>query len=225
MAPSSITGYNGGLEGGVMKEFDVRDLACPAPVLKLRELFEEGEREVRFWVADDLCRSNVTRFATSRGAEVTVDDPEDGTYFVTVKAPGHASADAGTGQRPTESETPAVRAGDAGRPLVIQISAATMGSGDDELGGLLLRSFIKTQSQLGRQPDAIIFYNEGVKLCCSDSILLDDLRDLESLGVEIIACGTCLNFFQLGEQLQVGRVTDMLEIAERLAEAGAIVRP
>jgi hypothetical protein len=54
---------------------------------------------------------------------------------------------------------------------------------------------------------------------------VDDLRELENSGVEIIACGTCLNFFELGDQLQVGRVTDMLEIAGRLAGAGAIVRP
>ena len=100
-----------------------------------------------------------------------------------------------------------------------------MGSGDDELGNLLLRSFLKTQTQLEQMPDAIMFYNEGVRLCCTGSVLLDDLRELESQGIEIIACGTCLNFFEIGDQLQVGRVTDMLEIAGRLSEAGAIVRP
>ena len=34
-----------------MKEFDVRDLACPGPVLKLRGLLDEGEREIEFHVA------------------------------------------------------------------------------------------------------------------------------------------------------------------------------
>ncbi|MDH3816560.1 MAG: sulfurtransferase-like selenium metabolism protein YedF, partial [Acidobacteriota bacterium] len=110
-------------------------------------------------------------------------------------------------------------------PRVVQITAGTMGSGDDELGALLLRSFLKTQAELEQKPDAILFYNDGVKLCCEGSYLLDDLRELEATGVEIIACGTCLNFFELSEQLRVGRVTDMLEIAGRLAEAGSIVRP
>jgi selenium metabolism protein YedF len=100
-----------------------------------------------------------------------------------------------------------------------------MGTGDDELGSLLMRSFVKTQAQLERKPDAILFYNDGVKLCCEGSVLLDDIRDLESSGIEIIACGTCLNYFELGDQLRVGRVTDMLEIASRLADAGSIVRP
>jgi len=107
----------------------------------------------------------------------------------------------------------------------VQISATTMGTGDDELGALLMRSFLKTQSQLERKPDAVLFYNDGVKLCCEGSVLLDDLRALEAAGVEIIACGTCLNFFDLADQLRVGRVTDMLEIASRLADAGTIVRP
>jgi len=100
-----------------------------------------------------------------------------------------------------------------------------MGSGNDELGALLLRSFLKTQAQLERKPDAIIFYNDGVKLCCDGSLLLEDLKTLESTGVEIITCGTCLNFFELAADLRVGRVTDMLEIASLLAGAARVVRP
>ncbi len=100
-----------------------------------------------------------------------------------------------------------------------------MGSGDDELGALLLRSFLKTQAQLHERPDRIVFYNGGVKLCCEGSPLLDDLRQLETSGIEIIACGTCLNFFGLADRLAVGRVTDMLEIASTLAAAGRTVRP
>ena len=88
-----------------------------------------------------------------------------------------------------------------------------------------MRSFLKTQSQLDRKPDAVLFYNDGVKLCCEGSVLLEDLRALEAAGIEIIACGTCLNFFELADELRVGRVTDMLEIASRLADAGSIVRP
>ena len=204
-----------------MKTIDVRDLACPGPVLTLRDLFNAGEREITMHVADELCRSNVTRFAASRNAEAEVEDPGDGTFVVRITA-GEDS----TGSRAGEeaflvSEVPVIKAG----PRVVQITARTMGSGDDELGALLLRSFLKTQAELERKPDAILFYNDGVKLCCEGSYLLDDLRGLEATGVEIIACGTCLNFLELDDQLRVGRVTDMLEIAGRLADAGSIVRP
>jgi selenium metabolism protein YedF len=205
----------------VLKEIDVRDLACPGPVLKLRDLLAAGEREIAMHVADELCRSNVTRFAASRNAEVDVEDPGDGTFVVTITA-GKESADAHAGEEAfLVGEASTAGAG----PRVVQITAGTMGSGDDELGALLLRSFLKTQAELERKPDAILFYNDGVKLCCEGSYLLEDLHSLAESGVEIIACGTCLNFFELGDQLRVGRVTDMLEIAGRLADAGSIVRP
>lgn len=203
-----------------MKEFDVRDLACPGPVLKLRELLDEGERQVRFHVADELCRSNVTRFATSRNAGIEVEAQDDGTFLITINASSEEEESLPSVVREADFRRPAPSG-----PLVVQISAGTMGTGDDELGELLLRSFLKTQEQLERRPDAIIFYNSGVKLCCEGSLLLDDLRALEEAGVEIVACGTCLNYFRMADRLAVGRVSDMLEIASRLAEAGSIVRP
>lgn len=203
-----------------MKKYDVRELACPGPVLKLRELLGRGEREIEFHVGDDLCRSNVTRFAASRKIDTEVQPMEDGTFVVRFTvADGAADAtadDAAVGA----CDLPATTG-----PTVVQICAATMGAGDDELGALLLRSFVKTLPELDSLPDAMIFYNSGVRLCCEGSLLLDDLRALESSGIEIIACGTCLNYFGLGDQLAVGRVTDMLEIAGRLAAAGRVVRP
>ena len=206
-----------------MKEYDVRDLACPGPVLKLRDLLDSGERAIRFHVADELSRSNVTRFANSRGAEVAVEDPGDGSFVLTITADeGAAGARAGE-EALLACDVPEVA--HAAGPTVVQVTARTMGAGDDDLGALLMRSFLKTQAQLEHPPEAIIFYNDGVKLCCEGSLLLDDLRSLEAAGIEIIACGTCLNFFELADKLRVGRVTDMLEIASRLADAGRIVRP
>jgi selenium metabolism protein YedF len=205
-----------------MKEIDVRSLACPGPVLKLRDLFDAGQRDIAMLVADELSRSNVTRFATTRGAEVEVQGQPDGSFLVHIVAGDDA-------RDPQPGEEELLTSGGlecaVSGPTIVQVTAATMGSGNDELGALLLRSFLKTQAQLERRPDAIVFYNDGVKLCCESSMLLDDLRALESGGVEIIACGTCLNFFELAADLRVGRVTDMLEIASLLAGAEKVVRP
>jgi selenium metabolism protein YedF len=204
-----------------MKELDVRDLACPGPVLKLRDLLAGGERQISMHVADTTCRTNVTRFAQARGAEVAVEEPGDGSFIVTITADEEAATARSGEEAFLTAEPGAVSVG----PLVVQITAKTMGSGDDELGALLLRSFLKTQVELERPPDAVIFYNEGATLCCTGSPLLDDLRSLEESGIDIIACGTCLNYFGLSDHLEVGRVTDMLEIATLLAEAGTLVRP
>jgi selenium metabolism protein YedF len=182
---------------------------------------DDGERRLILWVADELARSNVSRFAASRGASVEVAAVEDGSFKVTITA-GEASSQARSDEHELLGcEVPPAEKG----PTLVQITAETMGSGDDELGSLLMRSFVKTQVQLDGLPDTIIFYNGGARLCCADSVLLDDLNDLARRGVEILVCGTCLNFYGLADQLQVGRVTDMLEIAGRLAAAGHIIRP
>lgn len=201
-----------------MKDLDARHLACPGPVIEIRRLLDAGEDTIRVRVADELARSNVTRFALSRGARAVSDAADDGSYVVLIEQEGAACPAA------EEVLAEASRTRPVG-PRVVQVPADTMGQGDDELGRLLLRGFLKTQLQLEQAPDAVIFYNAGVKLCCEGSPLLDDLQALEERGVTVLACGTCLNYFKLASEVRVGRVTDMLEIATRLAEAGSIVRP
>lgn len=206
-----------------MKEVDVRSLACPGPVLTLRGLLDDGEREILLQVADDLALSNVSRFASSRACRVNSKSNIDGGYQVEIRA-AEESAEHHEGEEKYIVCDLPPGPGRAG-PTVVQITSSRMGSGDDELGELLLRSFLKTQMELEEKPEVLIFYNGGVKLCCEGSLLIEDLRKLEDAGIEIIACGTCLNYFQLATSLEVGRGTDMLEIAGRLAEAGHIVRP
>lgn len=203
-----------------MKELDVRHLACPGPVLTLRDLLGQGEPMIRLHLADQLALSNVTRFARTRGADVQSEpDGADG-FWIEISAAADSSA-----VRPGEESLVVCDIPPETGPTIVQISETVMGHGDDVLGELLLRSFIKTQAQLESKPSAILFYNGGVKLCCQGSTVIDDLLALEDQGVEIIACGTCLNFFDLADQLRVGRVTDMLEIASTLAQAGHLIRP
>lgn len=200
-----------------MKELDVRNLACPGPVIELNKLLEAGERKVILKVADDLARSNVTRFAARSGAKAESEENPEGGYVVTITA-GDSAIETGTAGDPASAHH-------VSGPQVVQVTSTTMGKGNDELGSLLLRSFIKTCLQSELKPDTMLFYNSGIKLCCTGSPVLDDLRDLEEGGVEILACGTCLNFFEMADSLSVGRVTDMLEIVTRLSNAGRTVRP
>ena len=71
----------------------------------------------------------------------------------------------------------------------------------------------------------MLFYNGGARLTVEGSDSLEDLRALEERGVEILTCGTCLNYYGLTEKLAVGSVTNMYTIAEKLAGAGKVVRP
>ena len=213
--------YNPALEEVVMKKIDVRSLACPGPVLKLRDLLDGGARELTMVVGDGLACSNVGRFAKSRGSAVHSAENEDGSFTVTISMHGDGASPGADEAGLLECDLPANGTG----PVVVQIGSRAMGKGDDDLGQLLLKSFIKTIQNLDQLPATMVFYNSGVHLCCSGSPVLDDLTALGERGVEVLACGTCLNFFEIAGQLKVGRVTDMLEIGNTLAAAGTTIQP
>ena len=88
-----------------------------------------------------------------------------------------------------------------------------------------MRSFIKTIKELDPGPATMIFANAGVRITTEGSDLLDDLRALEEDGVEILSCGTCLDYYNLKEALAVGRASNMYEIATALVEADKVVKP
>ena len=108
---------------------------------------------------------------------------------------------------------------------MVILSDNHMGRGDDVLGDVLIRSFIHTLLQLKPLPDTIICYNAGVKLAVKDSAVLDDLQQLAQAGVDILVCGTCVNYFGLGDQVAAGHISNMYDIAETMAGAARLVRP
>ena len=100
-----------------------------------------------------------------------------------------------------------------------------MGHGGDELGTALMKGFIYALSQQEQLPSTILFYNGGAKLTAEGSDSLEDLKGLEAKGVEILTCGTCLNFYGLQDKLAVGSVTNMYTIMEKQASATKIIKP
>lgn len=108
---------------------------------------------------------------------------------------------------------------------VVVIASDQMGEGAEELGKTLLKAFVFSLTQQDKLPKTILFYNGGAHLTCEGSPMLEDLRALEAEGVEILTCGTCLNFYGLTEKLAVGGVTNMYVIAEKMLGAGNVVKP
>ncbi len=99
-----------------------------------------------------------------------------------------------------------------------------MGSGDDNLGATLMKGYIYAVSQQEELPKAILFYNGGAKLTVEGAVSVEDLKNMEAQGVEILTCGTCLNFYGLGDKLAVGSVTNMYTIVEKLTSASKVIR-
>jgi selenium metabolism protein YedF len=106
---------------------------------------------------------------------------------------------------------------------ILALNSDTMGRGSDELGGRLIVKFVHQVANLPVKLDGVLFYNSGVKLLAPDSVVLDALAGLERAGVELLACGTCVEHFGLVGKITVGRVTDMREIASALTSATRVV--
>ncbi|MDI6895344.1 MAG: sulfurtransferase-like selenium metabolism protein YedF [Bacillota bacterium] len=218
---------------------DNRGLPCPQPVINTRKAVKESGGPVVSIVDNEAARENVTRFARSQGYEVEVVQ-EGGSWRLTITPPAvkqsesHVISDAaalagqpGTGQpsvaRPADETAVGGGGTGVGGVQVILMGTDRLGRGSDELGSVLMRSFLYTLAQLPSPPDALIFVNAGVHLTTEGSPVLDELRQLQDRGTQILSCGTCLDYFGLREKLVVGRVTNMYEIVETLASPGGVL--
>lgn len=106
---------------------------------------------------------------------------------------------------------------------VIVINQNSMGSGDADLGQVLIGAFLKKLWARATKPDMIVLYNSGVKLLSKESLYLDALYGLEESGVEVIACGTCLDHYGIDSELKVGRRSDMVEIVSIMMDSEKVI--
>jgi selenium metabolism protein YedF len=198
------------LEVLVSKIIDCRGLACPLPVIQSRKAMAEANK-VTTIVDNTAARDNVSRMAAKEGFAVEVEEKEDGTYLHLSRA-----------DLVSEQSVEPRQSGSQG-PTVVLIPSETMGRGDDELGGILIRSFLHTLQEVEPSPDTIILVNSGVKLAVDGSHVLEDLEALVGKGVELLACGTCLAHFGLKDRIVAGEVSNMYSIAETLLGADKVV--
>ena len=193
--------------------------ACPIPVIKTKKAMQKvtGAETIEVLVDNDIAVQNVTKMAQSTGATVTQEKLGEDEYKVTIQA----LAGEGTQTAPAGAVCDCVPTGDT----VVVISSDKMGSGNDELGKVLIKGCIFAITQLDELPKKMIFYNGGAKITCEGSDSLEDLKNLESQGVEIVTCGTCLDYYGMKDKLAVGTVTNMYDIVESMNNAGKIVKP
>lgn len=193
-----------------MKSIDCRNWLCPKPVIEVRKvMLAAPDVAVCALVEDQVARQNLLRLASSLGWSVKEKDV-DGVAALEFS--------------PAASTTTAVTACVGGTTVVL-VAAATMGSGNDELGRILLRNFLLTLPELEIPPAAIYFINDGVKLVVQDADTVEILQKLADLGIDLAACGLCLEFFGLKEKVAVGRITNMLDIVQGMTNAGSVLRP
>ncbi len=196
--------------------------ACPIPVVKTRNAIRDlgGAGVVQTLVDNEIAVQNLTKMANQKGYGVQSEKQATNRFLVTLTVGEGMESPAAV----EPATCPAPAAG-AGRNVVVAVSSGVMGEGNDELGEVLMKGFLYALSQQDQLPRTLLFYNGGAALTCEASPSLTDLKSLEAQGVEILTCGTCLNFNGLTEKLRVGTVTNMYTIVEKLTQADLVVRP
>lgn len=215
---------------------DARGKACPQPVIDTKNAIREHGAPVITLVDNDIARQNVEKMAAQMGLAAATDVMEDGTFRIVLQpvASEVLGAVLGGGTEPAASGNmrpepcPVCTPMDfppVGGPTVVALTSSCMGTGDDTLGAALMKGFVYALTQLDRAPDTILLYNGGAKLSTEGAETVADLKILAENGCEVLTCGTCLNHYGLTDKLAVGEVTNMYVIAEKLTNAGKVIRP
>lgn len=186
------------------KEIDARGLDCPKPVIMTKkELDQLSEGVITTIVDNEVAKENVSKLAKSQGYEHSVENISEEEFRIHIKK--------GEGDIQVESN----KEGEF-KDITIAFGSEFMGGGSEELGKILIKSFVYTLTEVTPYPTKLIFYNGGVHLTCEGSEVLEDLKKLEQEGVEIISCGTCLDFYNKKDKLKVGEISNMYTIYESL---------
>jgi intracellular sulfur oxidation DsrE/DsrF family protein len=107
----------------------------------------------------------------------------------------------------------------------LTISTYGIGQSDIALNQTLLTNYLKVLLKLNKAPDYICFYSDGVKVVCSDSIFIESLKELEAMGSKIILCKTCVDYFNIADQIVIGEIGTMLQIVEAQLSASINLKP
>ena len=195
---------------------------CPLPVVKAKNAIKElgGSGVVEVLVDNEIAVQNLAKMAQQKGYGMKSKKVSASEYHVTLEI-GEAAAATGVEDIPEECAIIPT----AQKKIVVAINSARMGHGHDELGTVLMKGFIFALTQQDVLPTTVLFYNGGANLTIEGSASLEDLKNLEAQGVEIMTCGTCLNYYNVADKLAVGEVTNMYAIVEKLTQADLVVMP
>jgi selenium metabolism protein YedF len=204
-----------------MRIIDTKGQRCPVPIIETRKALRESKPGETFSVITDnkTAFSNISRFLQDNKLVFSVSEKKNiWTFSITNE---NGVTETTSAEDYCETYQPAIPAGD----YAVVVSSDVMGLGDDDLGRRLMKSFFTVLSCLDVMPSSVMFYNSGVKLTTNDSEVIDSLRELENKGVGIYICGTCVDHYKIGERINIGRISDMYIITQKLSEAGNIIKP
>ena len=199
---------------------DARGQNCPKPVILTKSALNKLDlsSELLILIDNETSKDNVEKFLKASG--VLFQTRKKGNCFQISVSKSSDKVETNADESCTvHSENSTI--GDH----IIVVKNDNMGKGDDELGAVLMKGFMNTIKEVQPLPRKILFYNNGVKLTKRDSPVIDTLRELETLGLEILVCGTCVDFFKIKDEVGCGTISNMYDISESLAKASHIIAP
>lgn len=199
-----------------MKELDGFGKPCPMPLVMVKKELDAGATEVAIRVDNETAVKNISRLAGKKGIGITVEAIEGGYLLCLSGEP--------TGADPLAAlKTGAGGCVDCGGYSVF-IGKDHVGEGDPQLGHNLMKMALYTLNQADVPPMNLLFMNSGVKLLCGDEEqVIDSVRELAEKGCGVLVCGTCLDFYNVKDQLKVGEVSNMYDILERMHESAKVI--
>lgn len=182
-------------------EVDARGLGCPKPVINTKKELDKIEQGIVVTTVDNhIAKENILKLANSLNCEAKILKEEKDLITIEIKK----------GENVIIEEPKLELLEDK----CIFISSDKMGQGSDELGEVLIKGYIYTLTEAKPYPKYVVFVNSGVKLSAQNPSTIENLKILEEAGVEILSCGTCLDYYNLKENLQVGSITNMYTIVD-----------
>lgn len=196
-----------------MPVIDCRGLACPQPVVTAKKALEQLREGEMIVIVDNASScNNVERFVRSQGCTVEIKETGQDFYLHVQKTSG-------------EEKEKAAKPDENAKKVVIYINSQLFGGGDEALGSFLMKAFLKTLLDLENQPSRLILVNSGVQLAAEGSKVLETLQTLSERGMEIVSCGTCIDFYELKGKIKVGGISNMYDILQSMLEADRVIRP
>lgn len=182
---------------------DVRGSLCPKPVIETKKVSDANPDAVITTIVDnEVSRDNVEKFGKSRGYGVAI--RQDGKDFYLTMTPNDNPVVDGSCEPMSYGNR------------VILMTKDYLGEGSEELGRNLMKTFWVCMVESDIKPSKIYFINSSVKMVTSDSVHLENIKKLADAGVEIAACGICLDFYGVKENVGVGSITNMYAITDAI---------
>lgn len=196
---------------------DARGLACPMPVIKTKKALEEIQEGIVEVIVNDVApKENVLKFAKSNNCKAEIIKESDGETVIKITKTKDISINVLDEDIKCDTSINS-------NSEVITIMSNKIGNGNDELGSVLIKGFLFTLTEATPMPKAILFLNGGVELTTINDATIQHLKVLEQRGVEILSCGTCLDYYGLKEKLKVGDITNMYTIVDTMKSASKVI--